>query len=180
METKIVHHDRLIPFKLGTNEDNEEIECDTVRNQTDNSAKKLRENRPSNAMTNSSVTPVRRGHMLAFASHCAPCEDVPLVEKDWYKRTLLRTLQTGIENTNELLKNPHRLPKKTYALLSGLLLYYCHQNKYQLLISIHPFYTPGKNSKLGLSGRYLLIIFSFAFLVFSCSMCWFTVVIVQY
>ena len=53
-ETKILHHDRLIPFKLGTNEDNEEINFDTVRNQSDNGAKKLGENRPSNAMTSSS------------------------------------------------------------------------------------------------------------------------------
>ena len=53
-ETKIVHHDRLIPFKLGTNEDNKEINFDTVKNQSDNGAKKLGENRPSNAMTSSS------------------------------------------------------------------------------------------------------------------------------
>ena len=53
-ETKIVHHDRLLPFKSGTNEDNEEKEFDTVRNQTDNDVKKFGENHPPDAMTSSS------------------------------------------------------------------------------------------------------------------------------
>ena len=36
----------------------------------------------------------------------------PLFE-DWYIRTLLRTPLAGLENTNPLLKNLSRLPKKT-------------------------------------------------------------------
>ena len=53
-ETKIVHHDRLLPFKSGTNEDKEEHEFDTVRNQTDNDVKKFGENHPPGAMTSNS------------------------------------------------------------------------------------------------------------------------------
>ena len=36
----------------------------------------------------------------------------PIIEKDWYIRTLLRSLQAGIENANQLLKNLSRLPRK--------------------------------------------------------------------
>ena len=36
----------------------------------------------------------------------------PISEKDWYIGTLLRAIKAGIENTNQLLKNLSRLPKK--------------------------------------------------------------------
>ena len=42
-EKKIAHHDRLIPFKSGTNEDGV-VEFDTVRNQVDNDTKTFGEN----------------------------------------------------------------------------------------------------------------------------------------
>ena len=38
-----------------------------------------------------------------------------LLEKDWYKRALLRTLQAGIENANQLLKNLSWLLRKNLA-----------------------------------------------------------------
>ena len=53
-EKKIDHHDRLIPCKSGTNEDNDEIEFDTKRNQTDKGTKQFREIHHSDAMTSGS------------------------------------------------------------------------------------------------------------------------------
>ena len=43
-----------MPFKSGTNEDNDEIEFDTKRNQTDKGTKQFREIHDSDAMTSSS------------------------------------------------------------------------------------------------------------------------------
>ena len=46
--------------------------------------------------------------MSALALHHAP----PITEKVWYIGTSLRAIKAGIENTNQLLKNLSRLPKK--------------------------------------------------------------------
>ena len=51
---KIMHHDRLIPFKSGTNEDNDEIAFDTERYQSDKGAKPFGEVHHSDAMQSSS------------------------------------------------------------------------------------------------------------------------------
>ena len=59
--------------------------------------------------------------MPALASHRAPFWGCTLLfEKDWYIRTLLRTLQARIENTNQLLKNLSRLRRRSLCSFMGV------------------------------------------------------------
>ena len=52
------------------------------------------------------------GVIPALASDGAPWGCTPLFDKDWYIGDLLRALQAGIENSNQLRKNLSRLPRE--------------------------------------------------------------------
>ena len=63
---------------------------------------------------------ILHGYLFSGVIACLPGSHVclgitsclPIIEKDWYIRTFSRSLQAGIENANQLLKNLSMVPRK--------------------------------------------------------------------